>query len=145
VYSDTNGVFPTVGNGLISKITFKSLNAGDYPIWSALRLVSTSPTPAGVTNLVAAAQTLNSTQNDFVTLANLKVWHSHFPLYGLGITTASNGPTINPLTPNDLCNSLNPALPESGGDAGGANIQKQGNLDFCADYNVPFGLINRTN
>lgn len=137
-YSVTNGVFPTGTN--LSQVTFEHLNAGDYPIWSALRLVSTSPTPAGVTNLVAGAQTLNSTQNDFVTLTNLKVWHSHFPISSIGISVAANGSAIH--TANDLCSGGNA---EAGGDAGGSTIQKEKNLDYCADFSSKTGVLDKNN
>jgi len=134
--SYTNGVIPATGTG----VTFKHLNAGDYPIWSALRLVSTTPVPVGVTNLINGAQTLNSTQHDFVTLANLKVWRSHFPISSIGILSAANGATIN--TANDLCVG---GLAETGGDAGGATIQKQENLNFCADFGSTTGILDRNN
>jgi len=137
-YSVTNGVFPT-GAGL-SNVTFANLNAGDYPAWSALRLVSTSPVPAGVTNLVAGAQTLNSTQNDFITLGKLNVWHSHFTISSIGVSAAANGSTIN--TANDLCSGGNA---EAGGDAGGANVQKKKNLDFCADFTSKTGVLSKNN
>jgi hypothetical protein len=136
--SYSGGVIPATGTG----VTFKNLNAGDYPIWSALRLVSASPTPAGVTNLVSAAQTLNSTQHDFVTLPNLRVWHSHFAISSVGVTTPANGSSIS--SANDLCATVG-ALPEAGGDAGGSTIQKQKNLDFCADFSSKTGVISKNN
>jgi len=139
----TDGVFPGVDAAHpLSNVTFKSLNQGDYPIWSALRLVSQSPTPAGVTNLIVAAQQLNSLQHDFIPVSNLRVWHSHHHLPALGSNTAANGNTLNPATPNDLCPGN---LPEFGGDAGGANILKQANADFCADFGNISGLVNKTN
>jgi hypothetical protein len=137
-----NGLIPTGAN--LSCITFQNLNSGDYPIWSALRLVSTSPPPAGVTNLIGAAQTLNSTQNDFIPLAKLNVWHSHFTLPQVNVGASALGPTINPATPGDLCNSAG-VLQELGGDAGGANVLKVANHDFCADFSNPTGLINANN
>jgi hypothetical protein len=139
----TDGVFPGVdSNHPLSNVTFKYLNQGDYPIWSALRLVSKSPTPAGVTNLIAAAQTLNSTQYDFIPLSNLKVWHSHYYLPILGLGTAANGAGI--AGTNDLCATTG-AYGELGGDAGGSNILKQANADFCADFGSVTGLILGTN
>jgi hypothetical protein len=128
----------------VCNVSFKSVNSGDYPVWSALRLVSQSPTPAGVTALVAAAQTLNSTAHDFITLANLNVWHSHFSLPAINVNVQANGPTINPLTAGDLC-ATGGALAESGGDVGGANVPKQMNLDFCSDFASVTGLINKVN
>jgi hypothetical protein len=143
-YSVTNGVFPTSAAGTLGNVTFAGLNAGDYAAWSALRLVSQSPTPAGVTAVIAAAQTLTSTQHDFVTLPNLKVWHSHFPISSIAVTTAANGPTLNPATPGDLC-ATSGALAEVGGDAGGSNVQKAANADFCADYASTVGFIDLNN
>jgi hypothetical protein len=134
------GVLPTGVN--LASVTFANLNAGDYPIWSALRLVSTSPTPAGVTTLVTGVQTLSSTQNDFIPLANLKVWKSHFNLLGLGITNNSNGMTVNPLTPGDLC-SLPASAPEGGGDAGAMTISIKGNNDFCTDFGAAIGINDK--
>lgn len=139
-YSVTGGVLPTGTN--LSQVTFQNLNAGDYPIWSALRLVSKSPTPAGVTNVINAAQTLNSTQHDFITLANLQVWHSHFNITSIGVNNESNGPTIN--TSGDLCGTAG-ASPEGGGDAGGTNVSKKANHDFCSDFGNKIGLVNKNN
>jgi ABC-type phosphate transport system substrate-binding protein len=139
------GQLPNATNGFLSHVTFKWLNMGDYPIWSAVRVVSTSPTPAGVTALISGAQTLTSSQNDFITLPNLNVWHSHFALPAINSGVQANGATINPATPNDLCNPTGGAILESGGDAGGSNVLKSGNSDFCHDFNNQNGLINRNN
>ncbi|HXW57737.1 MAG TPA: hypothetical protein VEJ67_18435 [Candidatus Cybelea sp.] len=128
----------------ICNVTFGGLNAGDYPVWSALRVVSTSPAPAAVTNLISAVQTLDSTQHDFITLANLKFWHSHSYLPALAINVGANGNTLNPATPNDLCNAPG-ALAEFGNDAGGTNVYKQLNADFCSDFGNIDGLINKAN
>jgi len=68
------------------------------PIWSVLRLVSTSPTPAGVTNLVLDFKP-QSRQNDFIPMSNSNVWHSHFYLPAIGAGLEANGTTINPDTP----------------------------------------------
>jgi hypothetical protein len=137
----TDGVFPGVDAAHpLTNVTFKNLNAGDYPIWSALRLVSTSPTPAGVTTLVSAAQTLDSTFHDFIPLASLKVWKSHFNMFAIGITNNSNGTTVNPATPGDLCSIVNT---EGGGDAGAMTISIHGNNDFCTDFNVPIGINDK--
>lgn len=138
--SYTGGVFPTQAAGTLGNVTFVNLNAGDYPIWSALRLVSNSPAPAGVTNVIAAAQTLTSTQSDFITLANLKVWHSHFNIYGVNVFNEANGNGIN--TPGDLCASGDA---EGGGDAGGTNVLVVANRDFCSDYGNKIGLVNKNN
>jgi len=140
-YSD--GVFPGVSGGpALSTVTFKYLNQGDYPIWSPLRLVSTSPTPAGVTNLIAAVQTLNTTQFDFVTLANLKVWHSHYYMNAINVNFAANGATIS--SSGDLCGTGG-ASAENGGDAGGSNILKANNANFCSDFGSTFGITLKTN
>src|SRR5215472_6336227 len=140
----TDGVLPGVDAAHpITNVTFKGLNAGDYPIWSVLRILSKNPTPVGVTALVTAAQAINTTQHNFVSPANLNVWHSHYYLPAVLSNTVANGTTIN--TPGDLCAPLGGALPELGGDVGGANILRQANLDFCADYGNPTGLVSKTN
>jgi len=151
--SYTNGTLPSSGGpsdpctGSITgcpagTITFAGLNSGDYALWSALRIVTQSPTPAGMTALVTAAQTLNSTQTDFVPLSSLKVWRSHFQMPLINVTNQANGPNI--AGGNDLCNPLVGALPEQGGDVGGAIILKVANADFCADFNNNTGLVNKT-
>jgi ABC-type phosphate transport system substrate-binding protein len=145
-----NGVLPGTGHAGdpgLGAITFDGINSGDYPIWSPLRLVSRATTPGGVSAMLTALGTLDSTQHDYITLANLKVWHSHFYINNIGLgTQESNGATINPATPNDLCNP--PGSPvgtaEIGGDVGGSNVLKVSNANFCADYGVAIGLVNKT-
>lgn len=140
----TDGVLPGVDAAHpLGDVTFKGMNSGDYPIWSVLRILSKNPTPIGVTALVTAAQALNASQNNFVPPANLNVWHSHYYLPAVVSNTAANGSTVN--TPGDLCAPLGNALPEIGGDAGGANILIHANFDFCVDYQNPTGLVNKTN
>jgi hypothetical protein len=156
----TNGTLPGSGgpgdpctgnivNCPAGLITFAGLNSGDYGIWSALRIVSqqgpggAGTAPAGITGLISAAQTLNSTSTDFVPLATLKVWRSHFALPIINVTVSANGPNI--AGGNDLCNPAVGALAEQGGDAGGSIILKQANADFCADFNNNTGLVSKTN
>jgi hypothetical protein len=149
----TNGTLPASGGpgdpcaGVITScpaglINFAGLNNGDYAAWSALRIVTQSPTPAGITAIVNAAQTLNSTSTDFVPLSSLKAWRSHYAMPLINVNNQANGPNI--AGGNDLCNPAVGALPEQGGDAGGAIILKQANADFCADYNNNTGLVNKT-
>jgi ABC-type phosphate transport system substrate-binding protein len=143
--SYTNGTLPGSGGPSdpgLTAVTFKALNAGDYPVWSALRLVSRAPYTTAVNNLISALQSLNSTQHDMVTVANLNVWHAHYYLPAIGSNTAATGNTIN--TANDLCNTPG-ALAETGGDAGGSTTFKWANNDFCQDFAVTTGFINRTN
>jgi hypothetical protein len=52
------------------------------------------------------------------------------------------GATIN--TSGDLCGAAG-ALPELGGDAGGSNVLKVANADFCTDFSNTTGLINASN
>jgi hypothetical protein len=145
--SYTNGTLPGSGgpgDPGIGAVTFKNLNQGDYPIWSALRLISRGTGTTAVGNLITSLQGLQATLTDMITLANLKVWHSHYYIPAIGSNVSANGATINPLTPNDLCNPTGGALAETGGDAGGANILKVANFDFCSDFGNNTGLINKT-
>jgi len=139
-----NGVISNCPSGLIS---LKGLKSGDYALWSALRVVSAAPTPAGITSIISALQTpvLATLENvgDFVPSRSLNAWRSHYSLPTLGINTASNGPNI--AGGNDLCNPGGAgALAEQGGDAGGAIILKQANADFCSDFGNNTGIINKT-
>jgi hypothetical protein len=136
------GVIPTSANGGLSSVNFTALNAGDYRIWSPLRIVTTSTAASAAQSLITAAGSLSITANDFIHVSLLKTWKSHFeypgqPSIPLG---QNNGMTIS--TPGDLCN-LAAAAPESGGDAGGMAIYKTGNADFCSDYNVPIGINDK--
>jgi ABC-type phosphate transport system substrate-binding protein len=145
--SYSNGVIPNSGapgDPTLSVVNFAGINSGNYPIWSALRLVG-PPSNPGIATMLTALGTIDATQKDYLQLSNLKVWHSHFYINGIGLGfEASNGPTLNPATPNDLCPTVSPAIQEIGGDAGGTNVLKIANADFCADYDVPRGLINKT-
>jgi len=138
------GELPHAGNVAphppLTAVTFKNLNQGDYAIWSALRIVSVSPVPAGVTNLVAAAQTINATANDFVPLSSLQVWKSHFNISSLSILNNNNGNTVNPATPGDLCPG---SAGEGGGEVGGMTISIHGNKDFCTDFATPIGINDK--
>jgi hypothetical protein len=144
--SYSNGVFPGsggTGDPGLGVVNFAHLNAGDYPIWSALRLVSVSPLPAGVSNMITALNVINPTQHDYIAPSNLQVWHSHFYINGIGLgTQESNGTTIS--TAGDLCNPASGGVAEIGGDAGGTNVLKKVNADFCTDFNVGIGLVNKT-
>ncbi|HZC80835.1 MAG TPA: hypothetical protein VE222_03795, partial [Nitrospiraceae bacterium] len=139
----TDGVLPGVDSPHpLSNVSFKWLNMGDYPIWSVLRIISQSPTPVGVTNLISAAQQLNLSQHNFISSSNMQIWHSHYSLPAVGYDVGALGTTI--AAQGDLCAAPG-ALPESGGDLGGANILKQVNYDFCVDFSNVTGLINASN
>jgi hypothetical protein len=134
------GQLPNSVVGGLGCVTFKNLNLGDYAAWSALRIVSQTPVPAGVTNLIAAAQTVSATAPDFIPLSALKVWKSHFNMFAIGVTTNNNGHTVNPATPGDLCAG---SAGEGGGDAGAITISIHGNNDFCTDFVTPIGINDK--
>ena len=97
----TDGVFPgSDSSHPLSNVTFKWLNLGDYPIWSALRIVSQSPPPFGVESLILAAQALNSSQHNFISPTNLQIWHSYYFLLTLASGVAALGNSM--ANPNDL-------------------------------------------
>jgi hypothetical protein len=139
------GVLP-VGSTNLASVTFAGVQAGDYPVWSALRLVTSTTPPAGLSNVLSGLGTINPTQHDYVAPSNLTVWHSHFYLQAVGSTVGSNGnvllnvPTVG--TGTAICTAPG-ALAEFGGDAGGANTYTQANYDFCSDFANITGLINK--
>lgn len=127
-YSTLNGAFPT--SAQFGDVTFANLAAGDYAIWSVLRLVSTSPVPAGVSNVATAVGTHNSSVPDLIKVANLNILHSHFAISSIGIANPSNGV-------NGSCTTA-----EHGGDAGGLVLNKQADSDFCSDNSNTVGKVN---
>jgi hypothetical protein len=133
-----DGVLPgnDVGHPL-TNVNFAGLNAGNYPIWSALRLVG-PPSNAGVAAMITALNVISSTQHDYIVPSNLNVWHSHFFLNGQSIPNPANGPTVGGTT---LCSG---GTAESGGDAGGTNMLISNNAHFCQDYGATNGLLNKT-
>jgi hypothetical protein len=135
-----NGALPgstATGDPGIAHVGFVGLNAGNYPIWSALRLVG-PPGNGGVSAMITALNTISSTQHDYILPSNLNVWHSHFFLNGQSIPTPANGATVGATT---LCSG---GTAESGGDAGGTNMLIINNAHFCQDYGVTNGLLNKT-
>jgi hypothetical protein len=138
-----NGVLPGsggTGDPTLTAVAFTGLKAGNYPIWSVLRLVG-PPSSADVNRLLTGLNVITSTQHDFVTLATLPVWRSHFFINGIGMSTAqaATGNTINSL--NDLCTG---SVAEGGGDVGGSIVPVVANKDFCSDFGVTQGLLNKT-
>ncbi len=131
---------PPAGVPPLTAVSFKQLNLGDYPAWSAVRVIG-GPGSAPVSTLLASLATIDPNQHDYITKANMKIWKPHYPIYGI-VGAQADGPTLNPLTPNDLCSG---GAAEVGGDAGAATMLKQVSSDFCADYGNPTGLIDQTN
>lgn len=133
-----NGALPGAGGtgdpGL-GAVTFTQVNAGDYAIWSPLRLVGPTGN-AGVTAMLNGLAGL--TQHDYIAPNNMTIWHSHFFINGETIPNPANGATVGT---NTLCSG---GLPESGGDAGGANLLIINNAHFCSDYGLTNGLLNKT-
>ena len=88
-------------------------------------LVTSKTVPAGVTALVAGAQ--NQVENiypDFVPLASMGVFRSHFKQSGINGANHTGG----------AC-----GLAEAGGDVGGAVLTIQGDQDYCAANAVKTG------
>jgi hypothetical protein len=143
-----NGVLPgtgATGDPGLGAVTFSQLYRGNYPIWSALRIVT--PTTGngvnGVAAMLTALHTLDSTQNDYIPVNSMTAWHSHFVLNGnptLITNGAANGATVGGGT-TTLCAGGNA---EAGGDAGGTSVLVINNVHFCKDYGNPQGLLNKT-
>lgn len=146
------GVLPTGAN--LSTVSFAGLQAGDYPIWSPIRLVTSSasvtPSATGLANILSGLATINPTQHDYVPIANLNVWHSHYYLPAIGINNPSANGNLGVNIPNNggagttLCPTVG-SVGELGGDAGGSNMYTQVNYDFCKDFGQIYGIINKNN
>ena len=135
-----NGLVPgskEAGAPPLANVNFAGLNAGDYSIWSALRLVSDARGAAGVSAMLAALDNLTVLQNDYIKRNNMNIWHSHFQIVGQPANTA-NGPSVGTQV---LCAS---GVAEAGGDAGGATMLIVNNRNFCHDFSSTSGKLNLT-
>lgn len=124
----------------IGAVTFAGVNAGDYPVWSALRLISPPGDPGTNEILTQLNANVNPTQHDYIVPSNLKVWHSHFFINGeaSAIPNPANGPTVGSTV---LCSG---GSAEQGGDVGGSILQINNNKHFCADFGSTQGKLNLT-
>jgi ABC-type phosphate transport system substrate-binding protein len=112
----TNGALPTCSAPCTNQITFPNVINGTYPIWSIMHVITDQPVPPGVSALVTDAQTEVASIPDFVPIAQLQVFRSHYLQAGLiGI------------------NGHLPRMTEQGGDVGGAVLTIQTDLDNIAD------------
>jgi ABC-type phosphate transport system substrate-binding protein len=140
-----NGALPgsgATGDPGLSAVTFTQLNNGDYPIWSPLRLVApqSGNGATGAANWLTALHTLDTTQNDYIPVNSLNVWHSHFFINGQNITAPSGGATVGGGT-TTLCSG---GTAEQGGDAGGSNALVLNTVHFCSDFASTSGKLNLT-
>jgi hypothetical protein len=129
------GEIPTSGNGGLANVNLNNIANGSYPIWSELRLVSTSAAGlTAATTLAGWAQSESTTpggaQPDFITAPNLQVSHAHFALpFVADHYAASQGPRV--------CGAS--GGPEAGGDAGGIVTTLQAGSDYAVlknNYNT---------
>jgi hypothetical protein len=125
----------------MNQVTLQNVANGSYPIWSMLRLVSTST--SGLTaaqTLASAAQTQvtfgsGATQPDFVPYSQMKVFRAHY--LPLGTAAFSYGPAAS----DGVCGASAPA--EAGGDVGGEVFTLQAGADYCVlkgNYNASSGV-----
>jgi hypothetical protein len=126
------GVIPTCGNPVTPPcpaggVDFSNVANGSYPMWTIFRIVTASTVPTGVQNLVNAAQTEVVNIEDFLPIASVQVFRSHFaPAAVGGLATGSAAPKNgNRAAPNNV---------EVGGDVGGMPFFKQADLDYFATF-----------
>jgi hypothetical protein len=143
VWSD--GLIPTVANGLLGNVSLANVRNGSYPLWSKLRMVTTLTAPAATNAaaiLAGAAQTLVSpSQPDFIPATQLEIVRSHFaPPYNSSSVYSANFPSsLGVGTPADgtsaaACAPAHGSVAsEAGGDVGGLVLTLQADGDFCSD------------
>jgi hypothetical protein len=117
------GFIPTCVAPCPGIVQFTHVIDGSYPIWNILRVVSAKPVPAAITSLVNASQTQVVNVPDFVPIASMQVFRSHYTQSG---KLASNG--------------HKGSNPESGGDVQGAVFTVQADLDNITDTGLE--LVN---
>jgi hypothetical protein len=119
-FNYVDGTLPTCTAPCPGIANFANVAAGNYPVWSTLRLVTHKPVPAGVSALIAKAQQqVVNIFPDFLPLASMGVLRSHYKQSGVFPNNGSGG----------ACAS---SAFESGGDVGGAVLTIQGDQDYCA-------------
>ncbi len=126
-----SGVIPTTSSQ-IENVDLHNIANGTYPVWSLLRLVNggtTALTP--VTQLSSEAQQFvpSGIAPNFVAIGKMSVLRSHFtPPAGAGYPTVNvNGDnTLGTFYTDGETGSNCSALPEAGGDVGGAIIRLTG-------------------
>jgi len=124
----------------IAAVTFTGLNAGDYPIWSALRLVSPPGDPGTADIITQLNANVNPVQHDYIVPSSMHIWHSHFFINGeaSAIPNPANGPSVGSTV---LCTG---GTAEQGGDVGGATLLVTNNFNFCHDFVSTQGKLNLT-
>ncbi len=127
------GVIPTTPSQL-SKVTFAHVADGSYPIWSLLRLVTTSTSVQSTASALATAAGTFSTPGgsnpDFLPYANLSVERAHFT--PPAIYTYGNAPAPH--------NGIGGLYTEVGGDVGGVVINYQSDKDYVTDTGITNGF-----
>jgi hypothetical protein len=120
-----DGTLPTCSAPCPGIASFANVAAGNYPVWSTLRLVSSNPVPAGVTALIARAQSqVRNIYPDFLPLSEMGVLRSHYKQSGVTPANGSKG----------ACTAA-----EKGGDVGGAVLTIEGDQFYCATTGVKTG------
>lgn len=140
-----SGVIPTT-TAQINAVDFSTVANGTYPIYSLLRLVTTtSSATSAATTLQSAVQNFvgknyPTTRPDFVQLADITTVRSHFapPSVTVGSGNAiipANGDTQFAQGSSSHCT----AMPEAGGDVGGVVIALSTDSTYCTQHHVTTG------
>ena len=104
---------------LSTALSFRNIKNGGYPIWSVLRAVTQSPTPAAISTIIS-----NLAPSDFVKFTNLEVFRSYHDTPGsISSGSASNGHIFGG-------GAFNSPI---GGDVGGAVFPINADYDFIND------------
>ena len=154
----TDGEIPTSSNGLLGDVTMAHVKDGSYPIWSILRLVSTSANSSSVQKLITSAvDFLSPFQPDFVPSTQLYKVRSHFAPPGVAFPGCPNGYTppagadgsggtpcpLGSKAASPINNGAAGGAAESGGDVGGLPYGIQSEGDYNATNSVKTGHIGK--
>jgi len=124
------GVLPNCGAPPCSSypsIPFTHVIDGSYPVWNVLRIITYGRPNTLTQALINGSQTEVATVQDFVPIANMKAFRSHYTQCSdKGCTTTIKGVDGN--------GSL--SLHESGGDVGGAVFLIQDDKNYYKDNKV---------
>jgi hypothetical protein len=136
-YNTYHGRIPTTGSAELANVNLSTTANGSYPIYSLIRLVSTTQNPqvqalaTSADKFVSFGQT--TSRPDFITPSSLSVVRSHFTPPGVTTNPLANGDSKLGAM-NSPCNAT-----EAGGDVGGVIFTLTSDSSYCSTHGVKTG------
>jgi hypothetical protein len=128
----TDGLIPNTVYDNLPSVSLDHVRDGSYPVYSILRIESSSTATPTVQALVASAiRFLGPTQPDFVHITQLPIVRSHFA--PPGVAFAGCTPVLGSSNCSQSASNGTGSNPEAGGDVGGLALPLQSEFDYITD------------